>query len=298
MNAQNRAKLWVGPSGWSYDDWYGVVYPLPKPQGFKPLRYLAQFFNAIEVNSSFYRIPSARMTASWVPLVPADFRFAFKLTQIFTHERGEFPGRDDVAAFTDALRPVREAERLGPLLMHFPWSFRYTPEAVEWLKRLAEAFGGFDRFVEVRHTSWAQPAALDELRAVGGYCNIDQPHLRDCLPPTEHVFGNSAYVRLHGRNAANWFREDAPAYERYNYLYSENELREWVGRLNNIVRQAHDVYVFANNHFRGQGPANALELRAMLEGRPVRVPDELVREFPRLNAVALSPREPRLFEDT
>jgi uncharacterized protein YecE (DUF72 family) len=291
-----RAKLWIGPSGWSYDDWHGIVYPQRKPRGFKPLAYLARFFNAVEVNSSFYRIPTARMTAAWVPLVPDEFRFALKLTQIFTHERTEFPDRRDVAAFTEALEPIRAAGLLGPLLMQFPWSFRYTGQSVEWLKRLAEAFPDFERFIEVRHASWAQPEALEVLRQVGGYCNIDQPHLRNCLGPTQHVFGKNAYVRLHGRNAKSWFAENVPTFERYNYLYSDDELRQWAAKLDAICTQSDNAYVFANNHYHGQAPANALELRAMLEECKVAVPEELAQAYPRLAAIALPPLEPGLFD--
>ena len=291
-----RSKLWIGPAGWSYADWDGVVYPAKKPRGFKPLAYIGQHFNAVEVNTSFYRIPSARMTQAWPPLVPTEFSFAFKLTRTFTHEREEFPPADDAAAFKDGLRPVREAGQLGPLLLQFPWSFRYTAEAVDWLKRLAEAFPEFERFVEVRHASWEQAEAVETLRQLGGYCNIDQPRLRNCLGPTQHVFGPSAYVRLHGRNASKWFADDVPTYERYNYLYSDTELREWVVRLNAISAQAEDVYVFANNHYRGQGPVNALELQALLENRQVEVPPELLAAYPRLKAIAQPPREPGLFE--
>jgi uncharacterized protein YecE (DUF72 family) len=103
-------------------------------------------------------------------------------------------------------------------------------------------------------------------------------------------------VRLHGRNAVNWFADNIPTYERYNYLYGEDELREWVGRLNAMGTQAANVYVFANNHYRGQGVTNALELRALLEGSPVAVPEDLLRAYPRLKRIAQPPREPRLFD--
>ncbi len=290
------AKLWIGPAGWDYPDWGGIVYPAARPRGFKPLAYLARYFNAVEVNSSFYRIPSPRMTAAWPQLVPADFRFAVKLTQVFTHERREFPAPADVRAFCEGVAPLREAGRLGPLLIQFPWSFRCTPEAVEWLKRLAASFAEFERFIEVRHGSWAAPEALETLKETGGYCNIDQPRLRDCLGPTTHVFGRDAYVRLHGRNARNWFAENQPAFERYNYLYSEDELREWVARLNSLCTHAENVYVFANNHYRGQGPVNALELRALLTGQPVVTPPDLLAAYPRLNAIARTGPKRGLFD--
>jgi uncharacterized protein YecE (DUF72 family) len=296
MSTSPRGKLWIGPSGWSYDDWHGIVYPLARPRGFKPLKYLARYVGAIEVNSSFYRVPSPRMTAAWPGLVPREFRFAFKLTQTFTHERTQFPPPTEVQGFTEALDPIRAAGLLGPLLIQFPWSFRYTPDAVAWLRRLADAFPAFERFIEVRHASWAQPEALAELSQFGGYCNIDQPQLRDCLGPTQHVFGRSAYVRLHGRNAKSWFAENRPGYERYDYLYREDELREWITRINAIREQAENVYVFANNHYRGQGVVNALELRAMLEGQPVEAPPELVSAYPRLRRITRPPRERGLFD--
>lgn len=295
--SQQLARLWIGPSGWSYPDWRGCVYPAAPRRAFKPLALIGKLFRAVEVNSSFYAIPTPRTTAAWPDLVPAEFRFAFKLTRIFTHERIEFPSRQAVAAFHEAVRPVREAGRLGPLLMQFPWSFRFRPDALEWLKRLREAFADYERFVEVRHSSWAAPEALAALREIGGYCNIDQPRLRDCLGPTTHLFGPTGYVRLHGRNAANWFAEGRPTYERYDYLYSDEELREWLGRLEALRPQASDLYVFTNNHYRGQGVVNALELRALLEGERLEVPDELLLAYPRLARIARPPREPGLFHE-
>lgn len=295
MNAENAARVWIGPSGWSYPDWNGTVYPARKPRGFKPLRFIARHFNAVEVNSSFYAIPTPRVTGSWTTLVPEAFRFAFKLTRTFTHEGVAHPDSADVAAFKAALAPVRESGRLGPVLIQFPWSFRYTDDAVDRLRRLADSFADHERVVEVRHASWAAPDALELLRQVGGYCNIDQPALRDCLGPSALVFGRTAYMRLHGRNADNWFAENIPGYERYNYMYSDAELREWVERLNTMCSTADDVYAFANNHYRGQGVANALELRALLTESRVLVPETLARTHPRLAQVALPPRQPDLF---
>jgi uncharacterized protein YecE (DUF72 family) len=295
--ASQPANLWIGPSGWSYEDWHGLVYPARKPRGFKPLAYLAQYFNAVEVNTSFYRIPSPRMTAAWPPQVPPRFRFAFKLTQTFTHQRAAFPAATEVRAFTDGTRPIREAGRLGPLLIQFPWSFRYAPESVDWLRRLADAFPDFDRYIEVRHASWDNADARAAIASAGGYCNIDQPALHDCLGPSAHVTGHGAYVRLHGRNARNWFRDDVPPFERYNYLYHESELREWVTRLNQMARQAHEIYVFANNHYRGQGPVNALELMAMLSGQRVNIPETLVQAYPRLAAIARPTPTTGLFDN-
>jgi uncharacterized protein YecE (DUF72 family) len=295
MPPRSACRFWIGPSGWSYPDWFGVVYPLPKPRNFKPLAFLAQFVNATEVNTSFYRIPTPQMTAAWPPLVPEHFRFAFKLHQGFTHAE-EFPGAADIASFHAALAPIDAAGKLGPVLAQFPWSFRYTASSVDRLRRIADAFPTLDRFIEVRHSSWASPEALAALGECGGYCNIDQPALRECLPPSTHVFGRNAYVRLHGRNAANWFAEGLPAFERYNYLYSIRELREWVARLNAIRDRATETYVFANNHYRGQAVANALQIRALLTASRVAAPDALLETFPTLRKLATPAGQPGLFD--
>jgi uncharacterized protein YecE (DUF72 family) len=296
MEMPRPGRFRIGPSGWSYDDWAGLVYPQRRPRGFQPLRHIAELFNAVEVNASFYRVPSAAMTERWPEQVPTDFRFAFKLTQDFTHRRAEFPAPAVVAAFQDALRPLRESGRLGPVLAQFPWSFRFSEENAAWLERVRAALPEDDLFVEVRHASWASAAGLAAIRAVGGVCNIDQPQLRDCLGPTAHAFGPRAYVRLHGRNAAHWFAEGQPAYERYNYLYSTAELQEWAARLRALAAQTEEVYVFANNHFRAQSVVNALELRATLEGRQALVPVELLRAYPRLTAIARPAGQAELFD--
>ncbi len=301
------ANLWVGTAGWSYDDWRGLVYPSSPARGFRPLTYLSRFVNAVEVNSTFYRLPGPELARKWPSQVPERFRFTFKLTRTFTHERAQFPANADADAFKAAIAPVQQAGQLGPLLIQFPWSFRFEPSAVDWLQRVRDAFCDHDRAIEVRHSSWAAPEALDAIRRAGGICNIDQPLLRDHLGRMHLVFGRTAYVRLHGRNADNWFRDDQPAYERYNYLYSDSELREWLDGLRRMLLEADDVYAITNNHYRGQAVANAIELRAMLEPTPPAAPATLLSAYPRLREVASpvdaeqvqprdKPRQSTLFE--
>lgn len=293
----DAGRLWIGPAGWSYPDWEGIVYPAPKPRGFKPLAHIAALFNAVEVNSSFYAVPAPHMTEKWPELVGEDFRFAFKLTRTFTHERAAYPAASQSAAYRAALEPVRAAGKLGPLLIQFPWSFRYGPEACERLKRLAGDFHDLERFIEVRHASWAAPEALRALAEAGGFCNIDQPRFSQNLGPSAHVFGRGAYVRLHGRNSANWFAENRQTFERYDYLYDERELLEWVARIRVIRARAAWVYIVTNNHYRGQAVVNALELRGLLEGSPGRVPEGLLRAYPRLRRWAQGPRQAGLFDE-
>jgi uncharacterized protein YecE (DUF72 family) len=233
--------------------------------------------------------PLARPGAGGLPL-------RGEAQRIFTHA-DEHPAREAAEAFRAALGPLRETGKLGPLLIQFPWSFRYSSAAIERLERLADLFSDFQRVIEVRHASWGQPQALAVLRRVGGICNIDQPALHECLGAAAHVSGPVAYVRLHGRNAANWFRTGLPSYERYNYLYSPEELGEWLPRLADLRAEATEVYVILNNHYRGQGVVNALELRTMLTGERSHVPAELLRAYPRLRSAALPPREGELFDD-
>lgn len=294
--AAAKQKLWIGTAGWQYDDWYGVFFPATRPAKFQPLRYLARYFNAVEVNASFYRILTPRATAGWLAHVPDEFRFTMKLFRGFTHERETYPPPAERDACIASMTPLRDAQRLGPLLIQFPWSFRFTPGNVARIERIAADFSDFSRFIEVRHASWIRPEGLAAIRKCGGFCNIDQPALRDCIGPTAEVANRTTYVRLHGRNAANWFREDQPGYERYNYLYTETEIHEWVQRLRGIEPEVDEQYIIANNHYRGQAPANAIELRSLLEQRPVAAPAELIATYPRLAAVTTSPFPTSLFD--
>jgi uncharacterized protein YecE (DUF72 family) len=295
---KTESKYFVGPSGWSYADWFGVMYPAKRSARFDALAFVADYFNAVEVNTSFYRPVPAKMSASWVRRVAhrPSFHFTFKLHRSFTHERQGY-GREAVATVLDGLQPVIEASRLGCMLLQFPWSFRRCTDSIDWLKRLACDFGAIRLAVELRHGSWAVPDTLEELGRFGmALCNIDQPKLRQCLGPASHVTATLGYVRFHGRRSDTWFAENVESHERYNYLYSMDELGEWLPRIKEMGAQAEAVYVFSNNHYRGQGPANALQLRSMLEQRPVEVPELLARTYPELEAVR-APSKGEMFPD-
>jgi len=257
----------IGPAGWSYEDWKGIVYPYPASTSFLPLPFLAQYFDTIEINSSYYRPPNARMSQGWVDRVSDNPRFKFtaKLWNRFTHERSSWPVEDEIRRCRDGLTPLAEADKLGAILVQFPWSFRRTPENRQWLGRIIETFHEFPIAVEVRHISWDDPAFYDGLRDRGvAYCNIDQPTLRDCLGPSEICTAPIGYARLHGRNSENWFKDGIPPYERYNYFYSPDELKPWTNRIRSIQQLAEDTYVVTNNHYQGQAIINALEIAASL----------------------------------
>jgi uncharacterized protein YecE (DUF72 family) len=285
--------LYIGTCGWSYEDWKSVVYAAAGRVD--PLSYMARYFDALEINVSFYRDVPAAMAASWLRRLEPfpDLRFTAKLHQRFTHQR---EGPLEPAEFRESLaglEPLLEAGRLAALLAQFPWSFRDEPQQREWLQSLAACCERCRLVVELRHDSWLSAEAIEFLRALGvGFCNIDQPRLNHCIPPTELVFSPIAYVRLHGRNHARWFDHDE-AHERYDYLYTERELDEWVPRIRRIAEQAETTFVFTNNHYRGQAPANALELKAKLSGQPVEVPALLLDSFPELAKIALPADEQR-----
>lgn len=270
-----------GVAGWDYKDWWGPVYPATRPKGFDPLAYLARYFDTIEINSTFYRPPTPKSATSWARRVEHNERFAFtaKLWRRFTHERDQAWTRDEVAAVSDGLAPLRDAGTLGCLLIQFPWSFKRNAKSREWLEDVVRAFDEFPLAVEVRHSSWNVPefyAALSE-RGIGAV-NIDQPIYAKSIEPDAQVTSPVGYVRLHGRNYENWFRDNAESHERYDYLYTKTELESWMDRIHEVAERARDTYVITNNHFVGQAPANAAMLKKMYGGE-VGLPPELLDAF-------------------
>ncbi len=279
----------VGPAGWSYADWKGTVYPEPRPRGFDELAWLAGYFDCIEINSSFYRPPTAKTAAAWARRTDhlEDFRFTAKLWQGFTHDR-EAENRSAARSFLDGIAPLEEAGKLGALLVQFPWFFENDPAGRDRIRRLAELFGeGRHLVVEVRHRSWTTREGILFLHGLGlNLCMVDMPLARDSIRPEPHLTGPVAYLRLHGRNADAWFSKGASRNDKYDYLYSPAELDDWLKKLGGMRGKPETTYVIANNHFRGQAPCNALQLRSRLSGRRVPVPAPLRATYPELDEVA------------
>jgi len=277
----------IGTAGWSYPDWDGCVYPARRPPGFDPLAHLARFLDCIEINASFYRIPDPRTSSSWVERVSgrSGFRFTAKIWRGFTHEPASGPeeAAGSERAFRAFIEPLREAGILGAVLVQFPYSFHRTSEGWSRLSDLIERFEDLPLVVEVRHASWVTLEFLAALRERGvAFCNVDQPAISANILPTAHVTAPLAYVRLHGRNAGAWFEEGAGRDRRYDYLYTAEEISGWVDRIASMAAGARDLIVIANNHYRGQAVANALELKAALAGGEVEAPSEILAAYPRL----------------
>jgi uncharacterized protein YecE (DUF72 family) len=290
----NQASIRFGPAGWSYRDWAGIVYPRPKPRGFDELAYMAGFFDTVEVNATFYRPASPESARAWVERVAGRerFRFAVKLWQRFTHERDTAWSSGELNRVTGPLDVLQEAGLLGALLIQFPWSFRRCEESREWLHDVTTAFAAYPLVLEVRHESWNEPAFFRALAERGiGFVNIDQPLFHDSIAPSARATGRVGYVRVHGRNYAEWWRRDRPPEARYDYLYSPDELAPWAERIREVAAApaVEEVYVVTNNHFRGKGIANALMLRSMVEGRVVEGPAPLFGEYPEALAAYARP---------
>jgi uncharacterized protein YecE (DUF72 family) len=299
MHTGSSKAIRVGPAGWSYADWDGIVYPRPRPRGFHEAEYLAQFFDTVEINTSFYQPLRAAMAKSWVTRVEQnpDFKFTSKLWRRFTHERRA--NHEDEKTFKAGLAPLAAAGRLGALLVQFPWSFKNTRESREYLGALVVQFMEYPLVVEVRHASWNQPEIFQLLAELGvGFCNLDQPVIGRSMGPSERATAAVGYVRLHGRNYEQWFSSEDRPEERYNYLYSLAELEPWAQRIKQVARQAEVTYVIANNHFEGKAIVNALQLTRLISDRPVTVPESLAERYPELRQIAAPNGEPRIAQQT
>jgi len=290
----------VGTAGWSYKDWNGVFYP-PEVQRKKlhPLEYLAHFFDVVEINTSFYGPLKPELVKLWVRYAAAanpEFRFTAKLHRSFTHSPVAVmeptsaatikPTDEDEAATREGLDGLAGQGKLGALLIQFPVSYKNTLLNREYLDTLLRQFIEYPRVVEVRHSSWDNPETIAEFtRKNVAFCNIDQPVIGMSMQPTEHVTSPLGYVRLHGRNYKEWFESDNRD-DRYNYLYTKPELEEWKEKIESIASRAQTTYVITNNHYEARAGANALELKALLSGKRVIAPPELIKHYPELKAFA------------
>lgn len=304
MKAANKKphpekQIRVGPAGWSYTDWQGIVYPAPRPRGFREPAYLAQYFDTIEINTSFYQPLRPNLVRGWIEQVALNPRFLFtaKLWQKFTHESGATV--EDEKNARAGFDVFQDAGRLGAVLVQFPFSFHNTPETFAYMEGLMRRFHDYPLVVEVRHSSWSGRKLDELLRERGvGFCNIDQPVIGRSVVPSERATSAVGYVRLHGRRYDTWFVDDpaVPSYERYNYLYTEEELNPWTARVKKIASHADSTFVITNNHYQGKGVVNALDLIHLLSGEKVKVPEPLRHHYPGLEKIASEPAlEPTLF---
>jgi len=292
----------VGPAGWSYPDWEGRVYPFAKPRGFHALAYLARYFDCVEVNSTFYAMPHREHAERWVQLVAERprFRFTVKLNREFTH--ASTASNDDIdwtskaREFNEGIEPLCRARRLHCVLVQFSSSFLFGKSEVRRLGRIKSLFADTPLVIEVRHHSWLTPPELDTLRGLAySLAYIDLPPAWNHPPLWHAPTGPIGYLRLHGRNREHWFRHESGRDERYDYLYTSEELALLAEKARRIAELQEDVTVITNNHFEGKAVANAIELRFLLEREPVSAPPELVGAYPRLSGFTRIEGQHRLF---
>ncbi len=268
--------LHLGTSGFSFDDWRGPVYPgdLPKPHW---LAYYEQHlgFNALEINYTYYQMPSHRTMATLVKKATPAFRFAIKTHRSMTHDIFQRGGviMDSPRAFLEfreGMKPLTDSGRLACVLVQFPSAFTKTAEHQHYLDAAIDRLGGLPLVVEFRHRSWVAPSTFTHLRARGvGICAVDEPALPSLMPWVPEVTSTISYVRFHGRNAASWFGTSTA--ERYNYSYNDQELRALAARVTALRERAAAALVFFNNCHAGAAAKNALRFRGLLaeQGWPV-----------------------------
>jgi uncharacterized protein YecE (DUF72 family) len=331
--AGEKPKIILGTSGWSYKDWIGPFYP-PGTERSHMLDYYVHQFPAVEVNSTYYRIPHPRTFEAIQRKAPPGFEFVVKTHHDVTHLQSRDPQlyRD----FANSIRPLRDAGKLTGILAQFPYAFRRTPEGEDFLRRLRDLIGGDEPvFVEFRHRSWVDEDVFQELDEQGlGYVSVDEPDLAGLVPPIARRTGSIAYVRFHGRNREKWWGAESstrgapdrgkgrgkeaaepataqagkrikagaragstlggpggdlggdfgPLFSgtpdhppeapesprtsstRYDYSYSESELKEWVEKIREMTEKAKKTFVFFNNCHVGQAATSAKLMRKLLEG--------------------------------
>jgi uncharacterized protein YecE (DUF72 family) len=298
----------VGTSGWSYPSgegtWNGIFYPIPpgsRSRGrgkFDELAFYAEHFDTVEINSSFYRTPSPATAKSWANRTPRGFEFSLKLNQKFTHPQmfekatGGDPwslGQADVDEFRSAIDPLASADKLGALLAQFPASFKNDSDTRGYLEWLLERFRQYLVSVELRHRSWSDNPVdtLELLQRFGAsWTQIDEPKFRtsirqDLLPNVRTFY----YLRLHGRNAAQWWKHDKSE-DRYNYMYSAQELEPIAEAAATAAKRVKKAYLYANNHFSAKSVATAVILKDQLgQELPGAYTPEFIDNYPDLKGL-------------
>jgi uncharacterized protein YecE (DUF72 family) len=259
-----RCTVSVGTCGYSYREWIGAFYP-PRIRSQEMLAWYARFFPTVEIDSTYYGVPTAAKTASMARRTPDGFTFTAKAPGTLTHaplDAGE-PSLADAPLFREGVAPLVAAGKLAVVLLQFPNGFRPGPRAERHLERLREALPGLPLVAEFRHRDWQANPTLELLASLGiGWCNVDEPGFETLLRPAADVVGDVAYVRFHGRNAKTWWKGDAA--ERYFYSYTAQELQPWVERVADMASASSQAYVFFNNHRFGHAASNAATFAQML----------------------------------
>lgn len=264
-------RLRLGTSGFSFPDWKGPVYPPDLPEG-QMLSYYEQSlgFPTVEVNYTYYRQPAARTMAGMAAKTSDGFDLCVKANRLMTHEIWADEGRtrflDNKQAFKDfreGLKPLVEAERLGAVLAQFPSYFFPTPANLKYLEFFREQTGKLPLVIEFRNSGWLKEETYKFLANNKiGFCCVDEPQLPRLLPLIIKATSDIGYIRFHGRNQAWYTAQDSS--RRYDYNYSEKELKDFIPLLKELAGQAKKTYAFFNNCHAGQAAKNAEQLARLM----------------------------------
>lgn len=254
--------IFIGTAGFSYQDWKGAFYP-EKQDKKCMLEYYSSCFPVVEVNSTWHALPSPNNILSMARRTTSDFQFIIKAYKGLTHAYEDNAGEFEL--FREVLRPMEDHGKLACVLAQFPWGFKNNVKNRDYLRLFRERMPSQDIVVEFRNEEWIGGETLDLLRELSlGFCCVDEPRLKGLVKPHVILSGDIGYVRFHGRNYETWWDRQRQSWERYDYLYNEEELSEWVPGLLRLDDQAGRTYAIFNNHYRGKAPRNAVMLAGML----------------------------------
>ena len=284
------APVRIGTCSWADDALSKYFYP-PKLPAKERLAWYSQFFDTVEVDSTYYRLPGESMVQGWADRTPDGFTMHVKAFGLMTRhpvklevlpedlrdvmpvdERGRVdrPPRElrgeVFRRFLEALEPLRSAGKLGGILFQFPSYVVFKDASFEYLEWAREQLGSDEMLVEFRHRSWLDEdnrvETLSFLERIGAaYVTVDAPRsdtAKNLIPTVPAVTAGTAYVRFHGRNLGTWNKRGGSAAERFDYLYSDDELGEWTGTLKELAASANEAYAFFNNNATSADPENPL----------------------------------------
>lgn len=251
----------IGTSGYSFKDWKGPFYPI-KITNTNMLEFYSRHFKVVEINSTYYAIPKPQNLEAMSNKTPDDFNFILKANGGMTHERVD--NKAVFNQFEEAIQPLVDAGKLKGILAQFPYSFKNNEQNRKYLREYKDRLSEHPLIVEFRHISWIKEPVFGFLRELGiSYCAVDEPNLPGLVPPKVVATSDLGYVRFHGRNEAMWWEGDSA--QRYNYLYSGQELKEWVPKIKELEAATQDTYVFFNNCHAGFAAKNATTMQDMLQ---------------------------------
>lgn len=252
----------IGTSGYSFPDWVGTIYPKDiKKENMLEYYEKELGFKVVELNYTYYTLPSQKAIAGIMKKTSLDFEFSVKANKSMTHEITD--NEDIFDKFKYSIDPLIKDNRLSCVLAQFPYSFHFNKESIRYLARFKELMGEIPLVVEFRNIRWHNEETLKWLKGLTiGYCVVDEPKLEGLMPFNPLATSQVGYFRFHGRNT-NWF--DSPVSVRYNYIYNDDELKSFIEPIKNVDKKVSKTMVFFNNCHAGSAAKNAIQLIKMLK---------------------------------